>query len=60
VPAGVWCEAVFVNQGGRGRLFLNGAPVLDQEGVLPVEAGGVGVAVERAEVEFAEIVVFQP
>ena len=60
VPMGVWCEAILVDVGGRGRLFLNGLPVFDQEGALPAEPGVVGLAVERGVVEVAEIVAFEP
>ncbi|HZM00539.1 MAG TPA: hypothetical protein VFD43_09840 [Planctomycetota bacterium] len=60
VPEGVWCEAILVSTGGRGRLFLNGLPVFDLEGALPLEPGSVGVAVEGAQVEFAEIAAFEP
>ncbi len=60
LPAGVWCEAIFANVGGRGRMFLNGSPVLDLEGALPVQPGTVGIAVERGTVEVADITVFAP
>jgi hypothetical protein len=59
-PEGVWCEAILVHAQGRGRLYLNGLPVFDEEGALVDEAGSVGVAIERADVEFREIVVFEP
>ena len=60
IPPGVWCDAVFVDVGGRGRLYLNGSPVLDQECALPSQRGVVGLAVERGVIEVAQIVAFQP
>jgi hypothetical protein len=57
---GAWCTAVFVNQGGRGRLWLNGTPVLDAADALGSRAGAVGFAVERGTVEVAEITAFAP
>ncbi len=60
VPEGVWCEAVFTNVGGRGRLFLDGVPVLDVEDALPRQPGRVGLAVERGVLEVVEMVVFDP
>lgn len=60
VPTGVWCEAILVDVGGRGRLYMNGLPLFDEEGALPAEPGVVGLAVERGVVEVSEIVAFQP
>jgi hypothetical protein len=60
VPHGAWCEAVFVNQGGRARLWLDGAPVLDVPDALPRQEGAVGLGVERGELEVARIVAFAP
>ncbi|HVQ27926.1 MAG TPA: hypothetical protein VMV01_22245, partial [Planctomycetota bacterium] len=60
VPTGVWCEAILVDVGGHGRLYMNGLPVFDEEGALPAEPGVVGLAVERGVVEVAEITVFEP
>ena len=60
VPEGVWCEAIFVAQAGRGRLYLNGLPVFDELGALPTEPGVVGIAVERGVIEVAELTVFEP
>jgi hypothetical protein len=60
VPHGSWCTAVFVNQGGRGRLWLNGLPVLDAKDALARREGTVGLAVERGVLEVAEITAFEP
>lgn len=60
LPAGVWCQAVFVNVGGRGRLFLNGLPVIDEQALLHAERGSVGFAAERGVVEVTEITAFEP
>jgi hypothetical protein len=60
LPHDTWCTAVFVNQGGRGRLWLNGSPVLDAEDALSSRAGAVGFAVERGTVEVSEITAFLP
>jgi hypothetical protein len=60
IPTGEWCDAVFVDTGGRGRLYLNGWPVLDKADALPCQPGLVGLAVERGVVEVAEIVAFVP
>jgi hypothetical protein len=49
-----------VNQGGHGRLWLNGAPVLDAEDALATREGVVGIAVERGVLEVSEITVFEP
>jgi len=60
IPPGVWCDAVFVDVGGTGRVFLNGAPVFDAEGALACQEGVVGLAVERGVIEVKEVVAFRP
>jgi hypothetical protein len=60
IPDGIWSEVVFVNQGGRGRLYLNGLLAIESEFPLLAEKGAVGVCLERGVVEIAELSVFQP
>ncbi|TAH38011.1 MAG: hypothetical protein EYC70_05140 [Planctomycetota bacterium] len=60
IPPGVWCDIVFANTGGRGRLYLNGIQVLDHEDVLLRQEGQVGLCVERGVVEVASFTVFTP
>jgi hypothetical protein len=60
IPPGVWCDAVFVDVGGRGRVYLNGSPVLDEPDALPCQEGVVGLAVERGVLEIAQVVAFAP
>jgi len=60
VPSGVWCEALFVKTGTRGRVTLNGLPLFDEDLQAAPAAGPVGLAVERGVVEVAELTAFEP
>jgi hypothetical protein len=57
---GRWIEIVFVNQGGRGRLFVDGIGVFDDEDGLRTTPGRLGMGVERGTVEVSELVRFDP
>jgi hypothetical protein len=60
LPADTFCDLVFVNTGGRGRLFMNGIAVMDREDTLLRQEGTVGLCVERGVVEVASLQVFRP
>jgi len=60
IEPGRWIEIVFVHQSGRGRLFVDGEPVLETEDGWRRDPGSFGLGVERGTIEVAEFVRFDP
>ncbi|MGH7163831.1 MAG: hypothetical protein ACREID_10140, partial [Planctomycetota bacterium] len=55
---GRWIEVVFVNQDGRGRVYVDGLLMLDAVGLCTAE-GSVGISVERGVAEIREVSLLQ-
>jgi hypothetical protein len=60
IEPGRWIQIVFVNEAGRGRLYVDGVPVLDREKALGAAAGRIGLGVERGTIEVSELVRLEP
>ena len=59
IKPGEWNEVVFVNDGGTGRLYLNGILAKESKGDFHAGNGAIGIAVEKGTLEVEELVAFE-
>ncbi len=60
IKEGFWNEALFVNENGRGRVYLNGSLLFDMNDVFSPQTVAVGLGIEEGAVEVASVKLLRP
>jgi len=60
IKEGFWSEALFLNENGRGRVYLNGSLLFDAKNVFSPHTVAVGVGVEEGVVEISSVEIIRP